>query len=53
MLRKDRQRGVVDIKHTNGAIQSTDRWLVVKKRLDKASEVRCMNIFSHHTHIIS
>lgn len=44
MVRRDKQRGIVDIKHTNGVIQTTDRWLVVKKLLDKASEVRLCGI---------
>lgn len=39
MIRRDKQRGIVDIQHTNGVIETTDRWLVVKKLLDKASEV--------------
>ena len=42
MVRRDKQRGIVDIEHTNGMMQTTDRWLVVKKLLDKASEVSCM-----------
>ena len=41
MVRRDKQRGIVDIEHTNGMMQTTDRWLVVKKLLDKASEVSC------------
>lgn len=39
MVRRDRLRGIVDIEHTNGLVQSTDRWLVVKKLLDKAYKV--------------
>ena len=44
MVRRDKQRGIVDIEHTNGVMQTTDRWLVVKKLLDKASEVSYMTI---------
>ena len=39
MVRRDKQRGIVDIQHINREMQTTDRWLVVKKLLDKASEV--------------
>ena len=42
MVRRDKQRGIVDIEHTSGVMQTTDRWLVVKKLLDKASEVSCV-----------
>ena len=39
MVRRDKQRGIIDIEHTNGVMQTTDRWLVIKKVLDKASKV--------------
>ena len=53
MVRRDKQRGIVDIEHTNGMMQTTDRWLVVKKLLDKASEVSCvcMSCTPHTYHI--
>ena len=54
MVRRDKQRGIVDIEHTNGMMQTTDRWLVVKKLLDKASEVSCacMSCTPHTTSLI-
>ena len=45
MVRRDRLRGIVDIEHTNGSVQSTDRWLVVKKLLDKAYKVSTWDYF--------
>ena len=51
MVRRDKQRGIVDIEHTNGVMQTTDRWLVVKKLLDKASEVSYMTIYIYMYHI--
>ena len=48
MVRRDRLRGIVDIEHTNGLVQSTDRWLVVKKLLDKAYKVSTWDYFFVH-----
>ena len=35
----DRTTGVVEISHTHNSVLSTDRWFVVRKVLDKASQV--------------
>ena len=40
MIRNDKDRGVIEIRHMNGATGgSVDRWLVVRSVLDKANQV--------------
>ena len=39
MERWDRENGVTEIAHSNGMRKETDRWLVVRRVLDKAKEV--------------
>ncbi len=40
MVREDRGTGMVEIRHTHNSRETTDRWFVVRKLLDKAKQVQ-------------